>query len=77
MDCVKDLRSPNQMGALVSEGINYALEQRVEFRVVIGKLFNKLVQEKILAQDKFLEGYGIQLAVPVHYNHCVCPVQVE
>ena len=46
------------MGALVNEGINHTMEKKVEYRVATGKLFNKLVQDKILTQDRFLEGYA-------------------
>ncbi len=56
MDCVKEIHSPEQMGVLVSEGINHTLEQKVESRIVTGQLLKKLVEEKILTQDKFLEG---------------------
>ncbi len=56
MDCVKEVYSHQQMSVLVREGINHTLEKKAEFRSTTGKLFSKLVQEKFLTEDKFLEG---------------------
>lgn len=56
MDCVKEMGSPGLMNVVVSSGINHTLEMKQEFRVVTGKLFGKLVQEKLLPQKQFLDG---------------------
>ena len=62
MECVRelakemDLPGSNLMSILVAEGITFTLEKKAEFRVHTGKLFCKLVQEKVLMQQKFLEG---------------------
>ena len=60
MECVKEFakenEGPNLMSMMVTEGINHTLEQKVEFRVCTGRLYSKLVQEKILSQQKFLDG---------------------
>jgi hypothetical protein len=44
------------MDIVVTEGINQTLEKKTETRVAAGKLFSKLVQEKVLTQQKFLAG---------------------
>lgn len=56
MDCVKEMASPGLMNVVVSSGINHTLEMKREFRLVTGKLFGKLVQEKLLPQKQFLDG---------------------
>ena len=56
MDCVKDMRCAGQMDVLVNEGINHTLEHKAESRVFTGKLFSKLVQEKVLTPEKFKQG---------------------
>lgn len=56
VDCVKEMGSPGLMNVVVSSGINHTLEMKQEFRVVTGKLFGKLVQEKLLPQKQFLDG---------------------
>ena len=57
MECVKEfIKETNAPQLVVSEGINHTLEKKEEFRTYAGKLFGKLVQEKILTQQKFLEG---------------------
>lgn len=44
------------MDIVVTEGINHTLEKKAEVRVFTGRLFSKLVQEKVLTHQKFLAG---------------------
>ncbi len=44
------------MDVLVNEGIMHTMEHKAEYRVFTGKLFSKLVQEKVLSPEKFLQG---------------------
>ena len=44
------------MDLVVTEAINHTLEKNKASRVLTGKLFSKLVQEKVLTQQKFLTG---------------------
>ena len=50
------IKETNAPQLVVSEGINHTLEKKTEFRIYVGKLFGKLVIEKILTQQKFLKG---------------------
>ena len=56
MECVKEMNSPDLLNVAVSEGINHTLEKSSEFRTVTGKLYGKLLHEKVLSQKKFLAG---------------------
>lgn len=56
MECVKEMNSPDLMDTAVTEGINHTLEKSSDFRAVAGKLYGKLLQEKVLSQKKFLAG---------------------
>lgn len=53
---MRELGCPTQMDVVVSEGINHILEKKTAFRTAAGQLFSKLVQEKILSNQKFLDG---------------------
>lgn len=56
MECVKEMNSPDLMDIAVTEGINHTLEKSSEFRTVAGKLYGKLLQEKMISPKKFLSG---------------------
>ena len=61
MECVKEfakemMDAPKLMSMMVVEGINHTLEKKAEFRASAGRLFSKLVQDKVLTQQKFMEG---------------------
>ncbi len=55
MECIK-LMPLEQIDMVVTKGINHTLEKKPEFRMVTGKLFSKLVNEKMLSQQKFSAG---------------------
>ena len=55
VECVR-LMPKEALDVMVRESINYTLEKSSEFRTTAGKLFSKLVQDKVLTQQKFLAG---------------------
>ena len=73
MECVKEfakemMDAPKLMTMMVVEGINHTLEKKAEFRASAGRLFSKLVQDKVLTQQKFMEGLVLFLMIQVHVH---------
>ena len=69
MECVREMKSPGVLHALVGVAINYSLENTSECRQLVGQLFHKLLEDGTLAVDKMVAGY-----VCVCVCVCVCDV---
>ncbi len=51
-----EMHSPGLLSVLVEEAIMHSLEKRVAQRQAAGKLMERLVNDGLLSQTKFLEG---------------------